>query len=383
LKQFLKAENIELVHSGNNYFELLEDLIDRSKDTIQFQTYIFDTDETGMRIVNALKRAAARKVDIWLMVDAFGSNAFSHEIIKELKDRGIHFRKFSPLFSNESIYFGRRLHYKIIVCDKQKALTGGINIANKYSDASDEKPWLDYAILTNGEVCEYLHILCENAYTKKSGRTLRLWEASAKASDTSSKAVSFKLNDWIKGKNEIYKSYIQQIKKAERSITIISSYFLPAAVFRKHLVAAVKRGVDVKIILAGKSDVTSVRLAENYMYAFYLRNKIKIYEWTNSVMHGKAMIIDDNWATIGSYNINFLSRYISIELNTDVSDKEFVSEFSKHINAIITNGCNFVDPKAFKEKSNIFYKLKIWFAYNFYRLIMDIVVNKRGRKGKK
>jgi len=383
VKQFLKAENIELVYSGNNYFELLEALIDESKETIQFQTYIFETDETGMRIVNALKRAVARKVEICLMVDAFGSNSFSQDVIDDLISSGIHFRKFSPLFSNESIYFGRRLHYKIIVVDKNKALTGGINVANKYSNASEERPWLDYAILTTGKVCEYLHIFCESAYKKKNGKALKTWLNLAKDEKSTESLVSFKINDFIKGKNEIYRSYIQQIKQAKTSITIISSYFLPGTQFRKQLVAAVKRGVDVKIILAGKSDVNSVRLAENYMYAFYLRNKIKVYEWNNSVMHGKAMIVDNEWTTIGSYNINFLSRYISIELNTDVIDKEFANKFTTHINQILSNGCNYVLPESFKEKSNVFYKFKIWCAYVFYRLIMDIVVNKRGGKRKR
>lgn len=381
MKEFLKADKIDLVYSGNNYFELLEELIDQSREVIHFQTYIFDTDDTGLRVVEALKRAAARNVKVYLLVDAFGSVSFSGDVIKELKDSGINFRKYSPLFSSESIYFGRRLHYKILVTDKKNALTGGINVADKYHTGDEANPWLDYAVLTRGSVCEYLHVLCENVYNKKSGRSLNLWERNASAAITSNKnLVCFRINDWIKHKNEIYTSYIQALKNAKSSITIISSYFLPGKVFRKLLVKAVQRGVNVKIILAGRSDVASVMLAENYLFAFYLRNKIKLYQWTDSVMHGKAMIVDNEWATIGSYNINFLSRYISIELNTEVADANFVSTFATHIDDVIKNGCNFVKPENFSQKHNWFYKLKMWFAYNFYRLLMDVVVNKRGRK---
>ncbi|MBA3680864.1 MAG: hypothetical protein H0W73_06815 [Bacteroidetes bacterium] len=381
MKEFVKADKIGLVYSGNNYFELLEQIIDESNEVLQFQTYIFNTDETGMRIVEALKRAAARNVLVYLMIDAFGSHSFSRHVIKDLITSGIHFRKFSPLFSSESIFFGRRLHHKIIVADKRIALTGGINVADKYN-AGEEKPWLDYGILTEGTVCEYLHILCENAYKKRTVTPLTLWERSIVESQSKAtkKLVSFRINDWIKNKNEIYNSYIKALKNASSSITIISSYFLPDGKIRKLLLAAVKKGVEVKIILAGRSDVTSVRLAENYLYDFYLKNKINVYEWGNSVMHGKAMIIDNDWATIGSYNINFLSRYISIELNTEVRDVVFVNTFTEHIDKIIKTGCKQVKETVYRKRRNLFYRVKTWLAYNFYRLLMDVLVSKRGRK---
>jgi len=385
MQEYLQAERIKLVYSGHNYFELLEQLIDESKEVIHFQTYIFETDNTGMRMINALKRAAARKVSVYLLIDAFGSNSFSKEVAKDLSASGICFRKYAPLFSSESIYFGRRLHYKIIVSDKRNALTGGINIADKYNNTSENKPWLDYAILTTGKVCEYLHLLCEHAYKKQKNNSLESWEKSMDANNNLPKSnlISFRLNDWIKGKNEIHKSYTCEVKKAKKSITIVASYFLPGNTFRKLLADAAARGIEVKIILAGKSDISSVRLAEVYLYAFYLRNKIQLYEWNNSVMHGKAMIVDNEWATIGSFNVNFLSRYISIELNTDVLDVEFATKFSEHLEEITKTGCVLIEQNVLKQKSPWFNQLRMWMAYYFYRILMDVTVNRRGRKTKK
>ncbi len=89
-------------------------------------------------------------------------------------------------------------------------------------------------------------------------------------------------------------------------------------------------------------------------------------------MHGKAMIVDKEWATIGSFNINFLSRYISIELNTDVSDREFALEFSSHLDKITDQGCVIVEKNAL-----------MWLAYCFFLILMNFTINKRGRKTQK
>jgi len=379
MKKYLEAESIELVHSGNNYFDLLEKIIDQSKEVLHLQTYIFDTDKTGLKIIEALKRARLRKVIVYVLIDAFGSFSFSKDVIKEIRDLGINFRFFSPLFSLESGYFGRRLHYKVVVADRNIALTGGINIADKYNDSANEAPWLDYAVYVNGKGCEYLHLFCERMYKKLKPDTLKLWESqlhSVNGSEISNK-IRFRINDWIKQKNEIQKSYVDEIAKAKTSITIVASYFLPGRTFQKLLADASCRGVEIKIILTGKSDVSSAKEAENYLYDFYLRNKISLFEWSNSVMHAKVMIIDNKWVTIGSYNLNFLSHYISIELNTDISDAEFAQNFTKHLDDIITSGCTYIEIEKAYRKKGWLGQFKMWSYYTFFRLLMSATVSRK------
>jgi cardiolipin synthase A/B len=379
VKGYVEAEEITLVHSGTNYFEVLEQIIDEAKVSIQFQTYIFENDETGIRIINALKRAAQRRVQIHLLIDAFGSVNFSRSLMNELKALGIHCRKFSPLFSSESIFFGRRLHWKIIVADKAVSLTGGINVANKYNTILKELPWLDYAVLAKGRCCEYLHLLCDRTYHRRSRGILKKWQESMYLRKYSGKLIAFRINDWFKRKNEIYTGYLSAIKHANQGITIVSSYFLPGFIFRRALANAAARGVKVTIILTGKSDVSTVRSAEIYLYDFYFRHKFNIYEWNNSVMHGKAMVVDDEWATIGSYNVNFLSRFISVELNTDIKSKQFASEFSGHLSEVMLKGCKLISPHTLEKRRNLYFRIKIWLAYNFYRVIMNIFVKERKR----
>ena len=371
MESYLPAEDVKLVLSGKDYFDTLETLINNSTQTLHLQTYIFETDETGLRIVECLINAAKRGVKVYVMPDAFGSYPFSKQISTQMLAAGIHFRLFSRLFSSESIFFMRRLHHKIVVADGSVSLIGGINIANKYNQTKDPA-WLDYSVLIKGKVCEYLQLLCEKFYYRQSSFALNNW---LKQQQLQHGIIRYRQNDFLKRKNEIHHSYIKSLINSKTSITIIGSYFLPGKKIRKLLRDAAARGVNITIILSRKSDTNSVRLAETYLYDFYLKNNICIYEWKRSVMHGKAMLVDDSWATIGSYNINYLSHYISIELNADIKDLSFIKEFKQHLNTICEKDCVKVDPTTFKKQS-WFAKLKTKLAYDFHSLLMNILLSR-------
>ncbi len=384
MRTYVEADDIKLVYSGKNFFEVLEEVISNSREYLHLQTYIFETDETGFKVMGWLKAAAARGVKVYMLVDAYASFPFPASIAADLRQCGIHFRLFSPLFSSENIFIGRRLHHKIVVADRNVGLTGGINIADKYNINVEENAWLDYAVLIQGNVCEYLHVLCERIYKKKQGPgPLALWERRLRitGNNQNNRFVRFRRNDWIRGRNEIHHSYLEAINRSETCITMVASYFLPGDNVRRLLRKAAQRGVEIRIILAGRSDVRSVRLAEQYLYDFYLRHGIHVYEWTDSVMHGKAMIVDDTWATIGSYNLNFLSHYVSIELNADIIDTKFVQTFSSHLNSIINTSGTLVEIKGETAKRFFLVKFVMWMAYNFFRLLNDIAT--RGRKYRK
>lgn len=384
MKKYLEAEDIQLVLSGKNYFELLEQVIAGAREVLHLQTYIFETDETGLRVINALKQAAAQGVKVFLLSDAFGSFPFKKEVAKDLLQNGIRFRLYSPLLSSESLFFGRRLHHKIVVADKYVSLIGGINVADKYNFSGTDEAWLDYAVLVKGKVCEYLDILCEETFSKKRRSALAAWEAkTSREIRGDHKLIRFRRNDFIKRKSEIHHSYMESIRRAESSITIVASYFLPGYHFRRLLKLAAARGVKIRIILAGVSDVNSVKLAQNYLYEFYLSNKIELYEWKNSVLHGKAMIVDNTWVTIGSYNLNFLSRYISIELNADILDTTFVKTFDNHIKKILSSSCSIVQLDQYKKSLTFFGRFKMKLAYIFHRTVMNIVMMGRIQKRKK
>ena len=315
-------------------------------------------------------------MNVYVLADAFGSYGFPEDEISDLQKSGVHFRFFSPLFSSESFYFGRRLHHKIAVADKKAALVGGINIADKYRGIEVSSPaWLDYAVYIKGDACTYLHALCEQIFQRQKFSGLQKFQQQIPAQvNHRGKLIRFRRNDWMKGKNEIRRSYVNAILTAEKSVTIVASYFLPGLRMRKLLAGAAARGIEVKLILAGKSDIASERLAESYLYNFYLRNNIQLYEWNNSVMHGKAMLVDDRWATIGSYNLNYLSHYISIELNVDVIDTAFAKALGEHLAEIIRTKCVWVVKEKLQKNYSWLHQLRMWIAYTFYNLVKALVM---------
>ncbi|MBA3971920.1 MAG: cardiolipin synthase ClsB [Bacteroidetes bacterium] len=370
MSRYYPAESAKLVFSGNDYFDILENIINEAKETIHIQTYIFEKDETGRTVIASLQKAFSRGVQIFVLADAYGSKSLTKKDIEGINANGIHFRLFSPFFSSESIYMGRRLHHKIVVIDKKVALVGGINIADKYHGSRTETAWLDYAVLLKGSICEQLNTLCDDLYKKKKR------SATNPKLDNSNGQTLIRLtrNDWVKGKNEIHKNYLNAVKEANESLIFIASYFLPGYRFRKALKKARRRGVSITIILAGKSDMPFLFYAEKYLYPFFLQHGIKILEWRDSVMHAKAVIADHEWCTIGSYNLNPVSQYLSIELNVEIKDQHFSDVFRKHIREILDKSCAEITQEKHGRSSSVWSKIRNAIMYHFFKFIFLIFI---------
>ena len=374
-------QTITLVHSGEDYFSRLERIILESKTEIHIQTYIFDYDSTGKKIIAALKVAASRNVKIYILIDGFGSLSFPTEIINELSKIGIELRVFSPFFSANSLYIGRRLHHKIIVSDAKTALIGGINIADKYHGTEKTAPWLDYAVEINDEnIAESLQKLCRDIYLKN--RIIRRKKIISNYENEEVNSISVLQNDWLKRKNEVFKTYIGKINTAEKEIVILSSYFLPGKRLTNALKKASHKGVKIKLILSGISDVPMARRASCHLYTKLLRYNIELYEWKKSVLHGKIAVIDANWTTIGSFNLNNLSSFASIEMNVAIDSEKFATDYLVHLNEIMAQ-CERISPETFKVKYGLTSKFSNWVSYWIARtaeIIVTYIPHKRFRK---
>jgi cardiolipin synthase len=362
---------MELVHSGEDYFDRLERIILESKIEIHIQTYIFEYDTVGKKMVAALKEAASRNVKIYILLDGFGSFSFPKYVLNDLKQNGINVRFFSPFFSTNSLYIGRRLHHKVVVADSKIALIGGINIADKYLGTETIAPWLDYAVqLQDEKIGASLAKLCWNIYFRKR-RVSRKKIASVIYHDEEV-STSVLQNDWLKRKNEIYKAYIKSIGDAKKEIVIVGSYFLPGRKLVATLKKASDKNVKIKLILSGISDIPMARRAGCHLYSKLLRYNIELYEWKLSVLHGKTAVVDGNWTTIGSFNLNNLSSFGSIELNVGIHSFEFSNNYLLHLNQIITQ-CERITPESLELRDGTYTKFINWLSYWATRII-EIVI---------
>lgn len=364
---------LKLVQGGKPYFDLLTQLIDTSKDTIHLQFYIFDEGFTGNLIIEHLLQAANRGVKVYLLVDGYASQKLSDATLQKFKAHGIHFKFFEPLLKSKRFYFGRRLHHKIVVIDTLTAMIGGLNVSDRYNDLPGKPAWLDFAIYLEGYTAQQLCILCWktwNNFPINLGKTL--CEKIVLPPDLISKEIAvIKMlrNDWVRRKIQITTTYHKLIRTSKKDLIILSSYFLPGITIRKLLVKAVSRGVRVRVISAGHSDVPVAKDAERWLYDWIIRNKIELYEYQPRVLHGKLSICDMQWFTLGSYNINDISARASIELNLEIHQKEIADTLNSQIESIIQDDCIRITTEVRKKNTNIFLRFRQWLAYEFFRIV--------------
>jgi cardiolipin synthase len=365
---------VRLIHGGADFFSALVQLIDKATNTIHLQTYIFDGDETGQLVSAALLRAAGRQVQIFILLDGYASQHLSPGIISSWKAAGIRFRWFWPLFKSRHFYLGRRMHHKVFVADASFGMAGGINISDRYNDIGGQPAWLDRALLVEGQAALKLHIICRDMWTKA------YWKLDRPRKDKrfphlpgiipeQECLVRVRRNDWVQGLNQISRSYVEMFRQAHSHVIVLSAYFMPGSILRKQMMQAARRGVNIRIIVGAVSDVKIARLAEQYMYRWLLANRIEVYEYQGTVLHGKMAAYDGSWMTNGSYNVNRISAYASVELNMDVRNEEFAAQAEADLDAIIRDHCIRIDPTNYFHHHGWLQRLRQWAAYETVRII--------------
>lgn len=382
-KSFTKNK-VQLVKSGKQYFNLLLELIQKAEESIHLQSYILANDETGIMITDALKIAVQKDVAVYILADGYASKNLSNSFIEDLRKNSIQFRFFEPLYRSKYFYFGRRMHQKLMVVDAKYAVVGGMNIADRYNDLPECDAWLDYAVYLEGPIAKELCIHAWkswNDFPKKMDTTAcEEKEIHFNFTDNETSLAGIRRNDWVRRKNDISYTYINMLRNADSDITIMCSYFLPGTIIRKLLRLASARSVKIKVIVAGKSDVKIAKAAERWMYDWLLRYNIELYEYQPTVLHAKVAVCDGKHCSIGSYNINDISAYASIELNIDVLDEAFSKNVAQTLEEIIKNDCLLISKEKHLQTNSIFKQFYRWCSYTIFRIGLYIVTSYFKRK---
>ena len=257
----------------------------------------------------------------------------------------------------------------MIVVDGLKAMVGGINISDNYNDTVDTTAWLDWALYVEGEVAARLEFVCEDL------RKFEMLEATKthlrrRKLILTDQAIGIRINDWVRGRKDITATYLKMLHNATSHVTIVSSYLLPGRLLRKNLKAATRRGVKVRLVMTGMSDISIAKNAERYLYRWLLRNRIVIYEYQKNVLHGKMAVCDAKWLTLGSYNVNNISAYASIELNLDVYNPEFANRVEAGIETIIDKDCKRITVEEYRSQDTFFNRVVQRGAYNIFGIML-------------
>lgn len=381
---YKEGHSVELLQSGEPFFAANIKAIVEARQYIHFQTYIIDEDETGQRIIDALVKASERGVRIYMLLDAFGTKYFSSEFINKIENSGILLRFFSPVFITKGFQMSLRLHHKVLLVDGELAIIGGMNFANRYHGTQAKKEWLDFAVIVKGPECLHINNILRRLWNKTFISREERSNEIVHTTRTYEENISLRVteNNWYRNKIEILRSYRSAFKHSHDHVIIFASYFLPGRLERKLLRMASARGVDIKIVLAAESDAPLFKRATGFLYEYILRNNIKIYEYLPSNLHAKVATVDGKWSTIGSYNLNHISDYGSIEMNVDILDSAFTGKFDKILLDIIKNDCRQVTYQEYLRRKTWFSQLSGWMSYQMIRLLMRLMAQMTSRKGK-
>jgi cardiolipin synthase A/B len=262
----------------------------------------------------------------------------------------------------------------VVVADMQYAMVGGINISNRYNDMPGKPAWLDFAMYVEGEIALELCVLCWKSWfgfpTKMKITPCEIKEITYNIKSEQTSFVRMRRQDWVRRKMDISKTYLEMLRNAKSEIIILCSYFLPGKQIRRLLTQAAGRGVIISVITTGRSDVMVAKYAERWLYDWMLRRNIQLYEYQRNILHGKIASCDAEWVTIGSYNINDLSAYASVELNLDVKNEKTVQETDSVLRNIMSMDCIHITEERHEKTKNVFKQFTRWVSYHLLRLLL-------------
>jgi cardiolipin synthase A/B len=299
-------ESVALLDGGAQAYPRMLQAIQAARRSLHLQVYAFTADGVGARFVDALAGAARRGVAVRVLLDGWGSARDGRAIAAALRLAGCVARVYHPLLALLVGHLGRN-HRKLLLVDDEVAFLGGINIGDENLADGPTPGWADLALELRGPACAQLGRMLRREPPGPSGAALRVWLCG------------------LGGGWRLRRRYLEAFAGARRGIQVAHGYFLPDAGVVRALTAAARRGVLVRLLLAGRSDVPFARAASRSLYRRLLSAGVRIHEWDASVLHAKLATVDGRRLLVGSFNLDPFSL-ANMEALVEVADGRVVAQ---------------------------------------------------------
>ncbi len=372
------GNRLVLLQDGPATYKAMFAAIRAARDHINLETYIFEDGEVGTEFANLLLKKQAAGVQVNVIYDSVGSIDTPREFFERLRDAGIRTLEFNPVNpakgKREEWALNNRDHRKLLVVDGKTAFLGGINISESYSSGSfsrsgrkssgnPEIGWRDTHLKIDGPVVAEFQKYFMDTWTRQKGPPLASRTYFPRLRAQGDEIVRAIGSESGSEDRPFYLTLLSAIGHAERNIHLTMAYFVPDPQLRKALADAARRGVDVQIILPGKTDSWAVFHAGRSHYDELLRAGIRIYERRDAILHSKTASIDGVWSTIGSTNLDWRSFLHNDELNAVVLG----TDFARQMEAMFGQdraASNPIDPRQWQRRS-LLLRLQEWLARRF------------------
>lgn len=327
---FVPGNSLELLNNGNRFYPAMLKAIDEAERSITIEAYIYWAGEIGLTFAKALAAAAQRGVRVKLLLDAVGSSTVGNEILGILNKGGCHLAWYNPIRLTRLRRINNRTHRKSLVIDGKVGFTGGAGIADHWTgDAQDDKHWRDLQIRVAGPAVRPLQTGFSQNWLETTGELVTgpdFYPHLAKAGPLSLQTI---MSSPETGASTVRVMYYIAISAARVSIDIANPYFVPDHVSIDLFRDVVKRGVRVRVMVAGiRNDTWIARLNSMRLYGALLDAGVELYEYERTMMHHKVMVVDGLWATVGTANFDNRSFSHNEESNVCVCDKDFARELT-------------------------------------------------------
>jgi cardiolipin synthase len=299
-------ESVELLDGGGQAYPRMLAAIEHARRGIHLEVYAFAPAGVGARFVEALGHAAGRGVEVRVQIDGWGSARGGLAVADALQASGCEVRIYNRMLALLIGRFGRN-HRKILLVDDEVAFLGGINIGDENVDAGVRLAWADLALEIRGPQCAHLGQMIRGEADRPVDSVLRLYLCG------------------LGGGWRLRRRYLKAFTSARQRIHVAHGYFLPDRGIVHAITSAARRGVEVHLLLAGRSDVPFARSATRSLYRRLLGAGVVIHEWNDSVLHAKVATIDGRLLLVGSFNLDPLSL-ANLETLVEVADTHLVEQ---------------------------------------------------------
>ncbi len=333
---FHNDTRVQTYFDGASAFAAMLAAIHAARHEILLESYIFSGDATGLKVLDALRLAAARGVVVRVLADAFGSSGTRGDFWHLLRQSGSRLRLF-----RRPRYAPRPLlpildHRKILVVDRHIGFTGGMNIADEYhAGTATERVWRDTHVRVTGNIAWELALLFSESWTAAGGQPLRV---ESRPSTGLQHSPSLVLDSRPgRGIQEVHSAFAAIMGASRQRLWLTNAYFAPSRALLRKLKMTAQRGVDVRLLLPRRSDIPLIRAASQAYYAEMMRSGIRVFEYLPAVLHAKTLVADSLVSVIGSSNFDTRSFTLNHECNVLCLDARVAAELEAQF--LLDLGC--------------------------------------------
>ena len=325
---FVTGNAVKALQNGDEIFPAMLGAIQAARVSITFETYIYWSGDIGKQFADALAERARQGVKVHVLLDWVGSIKMEQSLLDEMVAAGGEIRRFHrPHWSNID-RMNNRTHRKLLVVDGRVGFTGGVGIAQLWTgDAQDPDHWRDSHFQLTGPAVGQMQAAFLDNWAKVSGKLLYGPDYFPELSSTGDVPAQVFSSSPDGGSENMHRMYLLAITAAARSIDLSASYFVPDAQTSAALVAALKRGVRIRIIVPGEHiDSDVVRKASRAQWGPLLANGALIAEYRPTMFHCKVMVIDRYLVSVGSTNFDNRSFRLNDEATLNILSHAFAAE---------------------------------------------------------